>query len=43
LEVALGLISLFLTGYNLLVWALGFGVLHIVYGTLMYFKYDRNA
>ncbi|MEZ4904024.1 MAG: hypothetical protein R2822_20890 [Spirosomataceae bacterium] len=43
LEVTLGLISLFLTGYNLLIWALGFGVLHIVYGTLMYLKYDRNA
>ncbi|MBB3840313.1 putative lysophospholipase L1 biosynthesis ABC-type transport system permease subunit [Runella defluvii] len=39
-EVILGLISLFMTGYNLLVWALGFGVLHIVYGTYMYFKYD---
>jgi hypothetical protein len=39
-EVILGLISLFMTGYNLLVWALGFGVLHIVYGTFMYFKYD---
>lgn len=43
LEVVLGLVSLFLTGYNLLVWAIGFGVLHIVYGTLMYFKYDKNA
>jgi len=42
LEVVLGLISLFLTGYNLLVWAFGFGVLHIVYGTVMYFKYDRK-
>jgi len=41
-EVILGLISLFMTGYNLLVWALGFGVLHIVYGTFMYFKYDRK-
>ncbi|RDB05154.1 hypothetical protein [Runella aurantiaca] len=43
LEVILGLISLFLTGYNLLVWAFGFGVLHIVYGTLMYFKYERGT
>lgn len=43
LEVILGLVSLFLTGYNLLVWAIGFGVLHIVYGTLMYFKYERVA
>ena len=43
LEVILGLVSLFLTGYNLLVWAIGFGVLHIVYGTLMYFKYERGT
>ncbi|MEI7585824.1 hypothetical protein [Runella sp.] len=42
-EVVLGLISLFLTGYNLLVWAIGFGVLNIIYGTVMYFKYDRKS
>ena len=42
LQIVLGLISLFLTGYSLLTWALGFGVLHIVYGTVMYFKYDRK-
>jgi predicted lysophospholipase L1 biosynthesis ABC-type transport system permease subunit len=42
-EVVLGLISLFLTGYNLLVWAIGFGVLNIIYGAVMYFKYDRKS
>jgi predicted lysophospholipase L1 biosynthesis ABC-type transport system permease subunit len=41
-QIVLGLISLFLTGYNLLMWSLGFGVLHIVYGTFMYFKYDKK-
>jgi hypothetical protein len=40
-EVGLGLFSLFFTGYNLPVWATGFGLLHIVYGTAMYLKYDR--
>jgi hypothetical protein len=25
----------------LLAWTIGFGVLHVVYGTLMYFKYER--
>lgn len=39
-EIILGIISLFLAKYNLICWALGFGVLHIVYGTVMYFKYD---
>ncbi len=42
-EIALGLTALFLTGYSLLFWAVGFGVLHVVYGTLMWFKYDRPA
>lgn len=41
-EIGLGLLSLFWPGYNLLTWAIGFGVLHIVYGTAMYYKYERN-
>jgi hypothetical protein len=40
-EIALGLLSVFITGYQLLFWALGFGVLHIVYGAYMYFKYEK--
>ena len=40
-EIVLGLLSLFLTGYSLLAWAIGFGVLHVVYGTVMWLKYDR--
>lgn len=42
-EIALGLLALFLTGYNLLFWTIGFGVLHILYGAAMYWKYDRNT
>jgi predicted lysophospholipase L1 biosynthesis ABC-type transport system permease subunit len=42
-EIGLGLLSLFWPGYNLLAWAVGFGVLHIVYGLAMYFKYERNT
>ncbi|HEY4195317.1 MAG TPA: hypothetical protein VGM63_07265 [Mucilaginibacter sp.] len=41
LEIALGLIAACLPGYGLLFWALGFGVLHIIYGGMMYLKYDR--
>ena len=40
-ELALGLMSSFFVSYGLLSWAIGFGVLHIVYGTLVYFKYER--
>lgn len=41
LEIALGLIASFLIGYGLLFWAVGFGLLHIVYGILMYNKYEK--
>lgn len=41
-EIGLGLLVLFLTGYSLLAWTIGFGVLHIVYGTMMWLKYDRS-
>lgn len=41
-EVILGLISMFNIGYGLYFWAMGFGVLHIIYGTIMYFKYERT-
>lgn len=43
LELLLGLICLFFPGYGLTFWAIGFGVLHIIYGSIMWFKYDRNA
>ncbi len=42
-EIGLGLLSLFWPGYNLLTWCLGFGVLHIVYGLAMYYKYERTT
>jgi hypothetical protein len=40
-ELLLGLAACFFIGYGILFWALGFGVLHIVYGMLMYNKYER--
>ena len=42
LEIILGLVSAYYIGRGLLFWAVGFGVLHIVYGTVMYFKYDQK-
>lgn len=41
IEIILGLIAACFPGYGLLFWAIGFGVLHIVYGIVMYLKYDR--
>jgi general stress protein CsbA len=40
-EIALGLIAACLPGYGLLFWAIGFGVMHIIYGSMMYLRYDR--
>jgi hypothetical protein len=40
-EVGLGIIAGFLPGYGLIIWAIGFGVMHILYGIIMYYKYDR--
>lgn len=40
--IILGLIATEFSGYGLQFWALGFGVCHILYGTIMYFKYDRK-
>lgn len=40
-EIILGLIALFFIGYGLEFWAIGFGILHIIYGTTMYLKYER--
>lgn len=40
--VLLGLICVAFPGYGVEFWALGFGVCHIIYGSIMYFKYDRK-
>lgn len=41
-EIVLGLLGAMYMGYGLYFWAFGFGVLHIVYGAAMYFKYERS-
>lgn len=42
LEIILGLLACVFLGHGILFWALGFGVLHIVYGAYMWYKFDRN-
>ncbi len=42
-EMALGLAACFFIGKGLIFWAIGFGALHILYGSIMHFKYDRQA
>ncbi|WP_053972317.1 hypothetical protein [Mangrovimonas sp. ST2L15] len=41
-EIVLGLICAIYPGFGFWLWVLGFGILHIVYGTVMYLKYDRQ-
>ncbi|MBN9284195.1 MULTISPECIES: hypothetical protein [unclassified Flavobacterium] len=41
-EIILGLFAVEFSGYGLYFWVLGFGVCHILYGTVMYYKYDRK-
>ncbi|WP_307453241.1 MULTISPECIES: hypothetical protein [Chryseobacterium] len=38
-QIILGLLSLFMLGWGLLFWTIGFGLLHIVYGLIMHKKY----
>ncbi len=38
----LGIINSFYVGYGLHFWAMGFGVLHIVYGIIMWNRYERK-
>lgn len=38
-ELVLGFISLFYIGYGLVFWIVGFGILHILYGLIMFKKY----
>jgi hypothetical protein len=40
-EIALGLLCSLLYNYTVVFWALGFGVLHIIYGAVMYYRYER--
>jgi hypothetical protein len=41
LEIILGLMSALYLGYGMVFWIIGFGILHILYGSYMYFKYER--
>lgn len=40
-QLVLGIINLWMIGYGLVLWTLGFGVLHIIYGAVMWWKYEK--
>jgi hypothetical protein len=41
-QIAIGIINLWFVGYGLYFWAMGFGVMHILYGVYMWMKYERE-
>lgn len=42
-EVGLGLLAALFPGMGLVFWVAGFGLMHIIYGTIMYFRYERKT
>jgi hypothetical protein len=42
-EIVLGIINLWFQGKGIIFWWLGFGVLHIIYGLAMWWKYERQS
>lgn len=42
-EIVLGLMAALFIRNGLMFWAIGFGGLHIVYGAIMYWRYDRKS
>jgi hypothetical protein len=41
-EIFCGLLAAIYLYHGIYWWTLGFGVLHIIFGLVMYFKYDKN-
>ncbi len=42
IEIVLGLLASYFSGYGFWFWVVGFGIMHIIYGIIMYFKYDAK-
>ncbi len=41
-ELAIGIINLWILGYGLIFWGIGFGLIHIIYGVIIWWRYERN-
>ncbi len=42
-QILLGIINCWFVGYGLYFWATGFGMLHIIYGIVMWYRYERTG
>lgn len=43
IQVSLGILAALFPSLGLLFWALGFGIIHIIYGAVMYFRYEYKS
>jgi hypothetical protein len=41
-EIATGVLNMQWIGHGLYFWAIGFGILHIIYGVIMWWKYEKQ-
>lgn len=42
-EIIIGIINLWILGYGLIFWGIGFGLLHIIHGIIIWWKYEKNS
>jgi hypothetical protein len=42
-QIILGIVNCWMIGYGVYFWAAGFGLLHIIYGILMWYRYERKT
>ncbi len=40
-EIVMGILAGIFINYSLLFWTIGFGLMHIIYGTVMYYRHER--
>ncbi len=40
-EMFLGVLCLVFMEYHILIWTIGFGLMHVIYGAYMYFKFEK--
>jgi hypothetical protein len=41
-QIVLGILAGVFISYGLLLWTIGFGMMHIVYGAVMYYRYEHQ-
>jgi hypothetical protein len=41
-QIVLGIMAAVFINYGLLLWTIGFGLMHIVYGTVMFYRHERT-